>query len=277
MYAFMNRLFALGHEEPILERDFQRLETDELRVWDAEHPAPPNGVEWEAQMLKRWAEDVTRQVDASPGLRTEGWTALIEPANRIAKTLRVEPEERRETENGPLIVRRVRNPQGTIVGEMLKRIGKASRENSPEMVHVGSAKEQPNAPLNEWALQLDDAWGIDLKASEQSLVKNPRPAACYTYGYNPPLFLRRLAVLLAMIDSGATEGLERGVWRGEGGYAAIVAAAAIVRPVGALAPADDGFEFDEIDSIRNEHFLPGALRYGGLAGLVKTARGWEPQ
>ena len=83
----MNRLFGLGMEEPILEKDFQVLKDVDMTVWDASHPKPPAGIEFEADLLARWGNDVQDQVEASPQIRLAGLQAVLEPTKPGAQNL----------------------------------------------------------------------------------------------------------------------------------------------------------------------------------------------
>src|SRR5207249_3918715 len=55
-YTWLNRHFKLGLREPVIERDYRRLTRDDLTVWDAEHPKPPAGPDFERKLL-RWFSD----------------------------------------------------------------------------------------------------------------------------------------------------------------------------------------------------------------------------
>ena len=57
MYGWLNKQLKLGLEEPILERDFHPLSVAQLSVWDAGHPAPPGGDEFERSFLQRMTAD----------------------------------------------------------------------------------------------------------------------------------------------------------------------------------------------------------------------------
>jgi hypothetical protein len=118
-----------------------------------------------------------------------------------------------------------------------------------------------------------DAYGIDSDTQEQSLVKNPRKAACFTYGYNPALFLRRLAVLNAAVDHFHAWGISRPNLSGDGDQLALAAAAQLLRHegIGKVVGKSNQFDFDQAQSIRDPHFLPGAMRFGGIQGLIASA------
>jgi len=258
MYGFMNRLFGLGLAEPILENDFDVLKADQLSVWDQDHPAPPGGIDFEADLLKRWSEDVAQKVSASREIRNQGWKAILQPAERIAASLSV-----------------VREPAGgsrwSILNNEGTKVGSVATKSADQPIHslqVIAGKQTESVGDGTSALWVDDAWGIDMGTSVQSLVKNPRPAPCYTYGYNPPLFLRRLAVILALVDA-KPDGVENWEWIGTEADASLVAAAAALRPekISRLKLDPQGFDFHHIESIRDAYLLPGASRFGGLEGL----------
>ena len=266
MYGFMNRLFGLGLEEPILEKDFQALKGADLSVWDDQHPKPQGGIEFEADLLARWAKEVAAKVEASATIRQNGWKAILEPANAIAKTLQVT----QPTLDNDISTIRVINADGTDVG-VLKTRGPLSF-NGTNIKLIGELLTS-EIPQEQAILAIDDAWGLNLGTTEQSLVKNPRPAACYTYGYNPSLYVRKLAVLLALIDAQASRGIANGSWQAEGVMGTLLDAAAVLRPktlvVGDALPA---FDFSKIGSIKDANLLPGALRFGNTAGLHTTAK-----
>lgn len=108
---------------------------------------------------------------------------------------------------------------------------------------------------------------------EQSLVKNPRPAACYTYGYNPSLYLRKLAVLLAILDAPSGKTLSNVTWQADGALGTLLDSAAVLRPQSIkVSDAIPTFDFGKASSIKDPNLLPGSLRFGNTAGLHATAK-----
>lgn len=272
MYGFMNRLFGLGLEEPILEKDFQVLKAADMTVWDDQHPKPQGGIEFETGLLERWAKDVSAKVEASPEIRQTGWKTILLPANTVAKSLSVTDAK---TE-GDVTTIRVINADGTNVGVLKTRSGLGTQGLKIRLMSDLKTSETPKA--DEVLLAIDDAWGVNFGALEQSLVKNPRPAACYTYGYNPSLYLRKLAVLLALLDAPSTKSLGGGIWQSEGALGTMIDAAAVLRPQSVRVPeAACSFDFGQVASIKDANLLPGALRFGNTAGLHKTAREFAKQ
>src|SRR5204863_6270916 len=63
-YAFINKHFKLGLEEPVVEEDYDRLTRDEMTVWDTAHPKPESGPEFERKLCRQLAEASKKQLDA---------------------------------------------------------------------------------------------------------------------------------------------------------------------------------------------------------------------
>lgn len=63
MYSWFNKQFHLGWKEPIVEGAYHRLTANELTVWDAAHPKPKGGPEFERKLLKWWTDDTRNQLD----------------------------------------------------------------------------------------------------------------------------------------------------------------------------------------------------------------------
>ncbi len=184
MYGFMNRLFGLGMKEPILESDFTYLSPEELSVWDKDHPEPKSGIEFEADFLAAWNADVEKQLQSSPELVREGWLGILTPANELAKKI-------------------TRSNDTDFVNQQGARIGKlegflAALKNILYCVAFSSDADS-EIPPGSVRLNVEDVYGLD-SGAVQSLVKNPRLSASYTYGYNAPLAIRRFASLLGIVD-----------------------------------------------------------------------------
>src|SRR5205814_8696671 len=63
-YAFINKHFKLGLEEPVVEEDYDRLTREEMTVWDAAHPKPESGQEFERKLCGQLADAAKKQLDA---------------------------------------------------------------------------------------------------------------------------------------------------------------------------------------------------------------------
>ncbi len=276
MYGFMNKLFGLGLPEPVLEQDFDLQSEKTLSVWNPQHPAPRGGIAFEAELLKRWADDVQQQVAGSESILREGWQALLRPAEYEAKQLSVlEVKPRGEGAEQP---GRKEFRIFSLPGMVGRWVMQPTDSGQIQNVRIVSQFEVGSLATGESVLMIDDAWHIDHDTSVQSLVKNPRPAACYTYGYNPPLLLRKLAVLLAAVDATAIPTTKGATWIAEDSEAVLLTAASAMRKSFDAVQSDPkGFDFAQVADIRNAMFLPGALRFGGMQGLQRVAAMQEGQ
>lgn len=264
LYGWVNRLFGLGQNEPILERDFELLRADALTVWDDEHPQPAGGIDFERALCARWAEQINAalrpdstasqdQPETQQRLLREGWTALTRWAELTRGRL---------ADSGaltPLAAPGHAEPRG---GMILRRAG-------------AEASKQTAGETAAWSLTVRDPLGQQGDSqAEAPAVANPRPAAAYTYGYNPPPLIRRLGVVLEAVDHVAPTGDQPLELVVDDEHIFLAAAAALQRPerIASIrwvtAKAADYDPFAEVQSIRDPQFLPNALRYQGLPGLV---------
>ncbi|MBI1374467.1 MAG: acetylxylan esterase [Phycisphaera sp.] len=97
--------------------------------------------------------------------------------------------------------------------------------------------------------------------------------AAYTYGYNPTLFAERVDdVLTALWMIQHHERTPKGIMLvGMGQQAGPIAAAALSRSgdtVERTAIDTQGFTFASVDRVDHPMFVPGALKYGGVDGLL---------
>lgn len=247
MYGFINRVFQLGFEEPILERDFELQRAEQLTVWDNEHPKPESGVEFEANLLSRWASDVSSQLKKDPTIAASGWKVLLKPSMSLAKELQAKLDGEALT---------VRNSHQSEVAR-----GRVPKGWSKPIHVTGLATE----PLEQGVLQVGDPNGLETVDSQQPAVKNPRPAAAYTYGYNPTLLQRRTGAAIAALKAMQTNGsIPSGiVLEGKGDDAVLAkliqkAMPDLVKEVRAIDPTLP----ENINSIRHPAFVPGMLLYG---------------
>ena len=79
MYGWFNHHLKLGLPEPIVEEDYQRLTTNELSVWDAQHPQPVGGPEFERALLRHLTVDAAQQL-AKARSSAESYRKVVAPA-----------------------------------------------------------------------------------------------------------------------------------------------------------------------------------------------------
>src|SRR6185369_8310492 len=64
-YTWLNRHFKLGQKEPVIERDYEPLQREQLSVWDDQHPAPKAAdPDFERQLLRQLNDDAQKQLAA---------------------------------------------------------------------------------------------------------------------------------------------------------------------------------------------------------------------
>ena len=85
MYGWMNKHLKLGLTEPIVEQDFRPLSIAEMSVWDAAHPKPPSGDDYERSLLRT----ITLDSDAQLGSIVRD-IAPSRPSSRVAQKLDAE-------------------------------------------------------------------------------------------------------------------------------------------------------------------------------------------
>ncbi|MHB9076399.1 MAG: acetylxylan esterase [Pirellulaceae bacterium] len=102
MYSWFNKYLKLGWPEPVVEEDSHRLTAEELTVWDAEHPKPAGGPEFERRLLASWTADAASQIAALRPRDAEslkqyqdvvgsGIRAILRPVDVTAENLHWEP------------------------------------------------------------------------------------------------------------------------------------------------------------------------------------------
>ncbi len=79
MYMWLNKHLGLKLEEPIVEEDFQPLTRQEMSVWDAHHPKPAGGDDYERSLLRWITEDSERQLAASCRAMLPRWPDSASP------------------------------------------------------------------------------------------------------------------------------------------------------------------------------------------------------
>jgi dienelactone hydrolase len=291
-FTFLNQQFALGFKNPVIERDYQRLTQEQMTVWDAAHPKPPGGDDFERRLLKDWERD-TRLPDGEEGanLRRTAWKTLlrIDAAGTGAADWRATTKEdhgkwtesvgllRRAGRELPLIVLEPDTPSGGAVVWLSARGKEGLRE--------------PDGSLQPGVIQLLEAGrrviAADLfgqgefvrepgTAFTNRMVKGYYEAAAYTYGYNDSVLASQVQDAVTVLDHARQLGGDAPV--------AMVALGA-TGPVGAGARAfvgegagrdvieTGGFRFADVTDFSNPGFQPGAVKYGDLTALLQLAAG----
>ena len=290
IYSWFNQHFALGLPEPIVERDYKLLPREQLTVWDAAHPAPEGGLEFEKKLLHWWDDDSQKQIAAKPEILKEAWRVIVGRG--------YEPDAK---------LTREELPPGRIAGYSLSvpAIRDTARGEAVPFLQLASATPQKrtlvwlndrgapaalfaNKPIDALRPLLDAGTQVaalnlfgqgsakpgDPEITAQPLVKNPREALAYSLGYNHALFAQRVHDVAIFIEqTRQSAGSEMKIFlvgNGRTGSIAAAAAALAGEAVDGLAiEAADEHPFAKITDWRDPNLLPGAVKYGDLAALIK--------
>ncbi len=299
MYGWVNRHFKLGFKEPVLERDYLRLTHAETTVWDAEHPQPAGGPDFERRLTATIHRDSKKQI-AAARKDSRAYRTLVGGALDvvIGRTL----AEVGDTE----FVMAEKNDRGGYLemsgllknvthGEQLPIVFLYPKEwNGRSVIWVDKDGKaglfesdgggyRPNEPVRKLLAAGSTVVGVDLlyqgeflkggKAHDRARkVENPREFAGFTHGYNHSLFARRAHDILSVIDfvndhERRSDSIELVALKGAGHWA--VAARAVAGGVVKRAAIDtDGFRFHKVNDIRSVDFQPGGAKYDDLPGML---------
>ncbi|MCA9249044.1 MAG: acetylxylan esterase [Planctomycetales bacterium] len=300
MYTWMNKHLKLGLAEPIVEEEFELLTNAEHAVWDSAHPEPAGGDEFERRLTKYLAEESERQLAAIAPRDADtlvayrqvvgsAWRTLIgrgvPSASEIERTkvdkqshdgfIYFEDVVRLKSQGEELPVISLYPTDKPFQGDVLLWLDGQGKQglfsSSGELIaEVRSVLAAGVAVVSadlfgQGEFRDESGGGIPL------VVANPRESAAYTFGYNPTHYACRVHDALTLIGwmRAYDEPPRRLSVLGVRGAGPVALAAAVVagKAVARVAANVDSFRFAEIRDYRDENFLPGAVKYGGLAGL----------
>lgn len=303
MYGWFNKHLGLGVPEPITEKDYRRLSRDEMSVWDASHPKPSGGADFERKLLQWWTQDADQQIAAMAPKDAVSLQKYQDGVGRAVQVVLhaslpsadaieyVESSAREQAgvratvgllknaalgQELPLLTLSPPTPKAWTVVWLDPR-GKAGL-----LQDDGSPRAEVKSLLDAGATVV----GVDLLYQGEFLadgkpmelapvVANPRQSASYTWGYNPTVFADRTQDILTAVRyvsgrGGATRRVDLVALKGAGPWAAAARALA-GQAVENAAIDTDGFRFGKVQALRNPDFLPGGAKYGDLPGMLALA------
>ena len=111
--------------------------------------------------------------------------------------------------------------------------------------------------------------GNDKPPTQTRRVNNTREFAGYTLGYNDPLFAQRVQDIMTVvgyIHSTKPKAIQVVGVNGAGPW--VACAAALCPEVSHVCIDSESFRFGGVTDIRDPMFLPGAVKYGDLPGIL---------
>lgn len=298
MYQWFNRHLRLGWPEPVREKPFVPVAPKELSVFDDQHPRP--GDAWDAQRVRRyWTETAAEQMrhlleDRERYCQTvaAAWKVMVhsEMPRQVQETGRV-VNDRGEgyrlklalvTRPGTgeqvpvaVVTPEQARPRGTVVWTHPQGKSSLFVEPGKLVAHARRLLEHKLAIVAPDLFFTGEAMPKDKpKLFPAQAYHKDIPFAGYVYGYNRSILAERVHDLLTVIRY--AEQLQHGsvylVAFGDAGAWALPARALAGDDV-ALAVIDlAGFDFAQVREVYDTRMVPGALKYGGVAGLLPLCR-----
>lgn len=168
-------------------------------------------------------------------------------------------------------LKREGDTEGKKAADVFLALGKSVDAAESESWQKRIAAAGGNSSRSTWSLTAIDPVTGD-EYTEAPVVRNPRPAAAYTYGYNAPPVIRRLGVVLDGLEEVRSSGGEtvRLIASDDQVLLAVLAAVESPETVESVVWVTDNPQLDplkQVTSIRDPQFIPNGLRYQSFAGL----------
>jgi dienelactone hydrolase len=303
MYHFLNKHLRLGIEEPILESPYRRLTGEQLTVWDENHPKPQGGAVAEKKLLDWLSDDVQRQLAALMPRDAKSLARYRELVGGAVDALIRQrlPEVTFETKKslkrdafqetlGLLRYRSVEGHQSELPVVLLAPKNGTGRTviwlDGAGKAGLFDLNGSPRSPVRSLLDAGSTVLGVDL-LDQGEFLRDGKPNAraralageegfaSWTYCYNLPPFAQRVHdVLAAAALAGKQEPKSKAVDLVAVNGAGPWAVAALARGGNAFSRAaidTHGFRFASLTDAYDPDFLPGAVKYGDLPGILALA------
>jgi hypothetical protein len=303
MYSWFNKHLRLGQAVPLVEEDFQPLTPAELTVWDAEHPKPPGGPDYERSLLRHITAESDKQMQAIIPRDAKSWDKfrkVIGKAVHVMIGRGLPPREavkatnwrEQERPGYRLATFFIRNEPA---GEAVPAVMLSPKHESSEVVlwidrygkqALFDEQGEPRPAIVKLLAAGKRVVGIDLfgqgeftsdgrPLDKQPLNRDGRGPwanyAGYTYGYNHSMFARRVHDILsavAYLRSQAERPAVHLIGLEGAGHWVAAARAQAGEAVAKAAIDTGGFRFADVEAIDDADFLPGGAKYLDLPGMI---------
>ncbi len=295
-YTWLNHHFQLNQTEPVIEHDYSVASREELSVWDATHPHPPGGEDYEQRLLRQIHEADQRQIETATrtdaqvrAILKPAWQTLLDTDSTVLG--KVTWDQKTKTEHAtyiemggfirnshshselPTVFLYPENWQGQTVVWATGH-GKSGLYTSDGMP-IPAVQQLIHRGVIILGLDLLDQGEFIPEGtvlSQSRIVSGPREVPAYTFGYNNSVFVERVHDLITAIQYIRQHERKSSLVAlvGTDGAGPIVAAArfALGNQVDRTALDTGGFRFGQVLNYRDLNFLPGGAKYGDLPGLL---------
>lgn len=288
MYNFFNKHLKLGQKEPVKEQPFVPVPPNELRVFDAEHPLPGDGVDakgvrawWSGQSEKSLQALLPTDARSLANFRETlgtGLRVMVDadlPVGQAVGACECAPAPCRGRILSLFPLRRNRLAFGRFGleqrAETTKRLVIWVHPEGAGSLHQGDALAPAAQMIVDRGFDIIpvEALRTGATANEKRHPVN-KDFAGYTFGYNRPLLAERVHDILAAIDSAQQRGYKTIHLVGfeRAGPWVILARAQAGNKVQRTAADLNQFSFAKVQSMDDEMMLPGALRYGDILTIA---------
>jgi dienelactone hydrolase len=298
MYPWLDRWLGLNSGHRVIETDFVPVTPDEIRSVPAIDDAAVDRSH-EAELMQTMAEMSTV---ALAKLAASGDGSLRDYHTRVGQALRVlldgaekslegsdaSARDMTKADGHSFITLTIENRDANVELPAIARLPRSVETIAVVTSGVGKSVIGPvDSPPSDLAAALLSRGygvvGVDLFAqgdlapdsgplTEMPVVPDQRPVASLTYGYNRTAVAHRTSDLLATIA--AARRLQPSVKKvvvvanPDATPYAVAALALAGEAVDAALIDTGGFRFAELRSWRDPRFLPGAVKYGDVTGLL---------
>ncbi|MEX2138840.1 MAG: alpha/beta hydrolase family protein [Pirellulales bacterium] len=308
MYEWMNRHLRLDLPTPIVEANFKPLSREEMSVWTDEHPTPSGdavGEAYEQKLLRQMTEAAAKQIRVpidslvgAPASGTKDWETVVETAwdvllgRRLPNADAVRFNVSNTVDRGSYALERGQIEYAAM-NERLPSVFLLPKDSKNETViwldqrgkaALFDSSAEPVAAIKKLLDAGVTVVGVDLLHQGDFLtgndpetklrIQHPRNYAGFTYGYNYPLFSKRVHDVLSTIAAvrNRTPKVRIGLFGSDSASAwAMAAVLQAPKTVDALM-VGNRFRFREIQTIGDSNLVPGAVKYGDVEALQRLAR-----
>ncbi|TWT57892.1 Acetyl xylan esterase (AXE1) [Thalassoglobus neptunius] len=293
MYQWMKNHLNLPEQVSLEEKDFEPLSIKEATVYSADTPQPESALsaaDLRALMTREELSEIDRWWSSPPDASSEiigvAVDVMLKPHIRDV-SLKI--ESTRESQGLTITTGMVTYDDGFLVpttsvtDSSIPSKGVVFWFDSPDANPMIDADGNLSPIAQELARSGSTVISARLYLTgedfAEELPKVDERFPGYTLGYNLPLVTERVRDILAVVAAHSNEPPSDTtlMGTGEAGVWTLLASIAArnneqLSSTSMKIVADlNGFAFSEIDSIQHPNLLPGALKYGGLAGLSRWA------
>ncbi len=290
MYGWFKKY--LGLEGSTVERPYKRMTATELTVWNEEFPRPDADPDFERTLLAYWKKVSERKLAEEANL-TKYFSAIFQREIPAASDVSFETILKKDHGDYWLIAGKLQNSKyseelpvsfvhpkkwNEKVVILTSDSGKDSLFNGEDLSqHVSDLVGQGFSVVGVDLFFQGEFLGDGKPMNKTRRVENPREAAAYTFGYNHSLFSHRVHDLMNLVVLVANhERKPKSISLiGLGKTGSIVAGANTIvgEWVNGIFITRDSLSALSVTDIHDPFFMPGAMKYGGVVGMLRGSKG----